>query len=63
MTEAPEDWRGSVDVEPEDYENEIEPPSGESMGWVDPLQFVDRGEVGGYSEIELPESPDELERY
>ena len=24
VTEAPEDWTGSVDVEPEDYENEVE---------------------------------------
>jgi hypothetical protein len=57
VTEAPEDWRGSVDVEPEDYENEIEAAPGESVAWADPLQFVDRGEVGGYSEMELPEAP------
>ena len=61
VTEAPEDWTGSVDVEPEDYENEIEAAPGEGR-WADPLQFVDRGEVGGFSEFELPDSPDELLR-
>ena len=63
LTEAPEDWTGSVDVEPEDYENEVESVPSESRLWADPLQYVDRGEISGYSEIELPESPDELERY
>jgi hypothetical protein len=63
LTEAPEDWTGSVDVEPEDYENEVESQPSESRLWGDRLQFVDRGEVSGYSEIELPEAPDELERY
>ena len=63
LTEAPEDWTGSVDVEPEDYENEVESVPSEMRLWADPLQYVDRGEVAGYSEIELPETPDELERY
>jgi hypothetical protein len=63
LTEAPEDWTGSVDVEPEDYENEVENQPTETRLWADPLQFVDRGEIAGYSEIELPETPDELERY
>ena len=63
LTEAPEDWTGSVDVEPEDYENEVENQPTETRLWADPLQFVDRGEISGYSEMELPESPDELERY
>ena len=63
LTEAPEDWTGSVDVEPEDYENEVENQPTETRLWADPLQNVDRGEISGYSEIELPESPDELERY
>ena len=63
VTEPPEDWTGSVDVEPEDYENEITSEPTNGKGWADPLQFVDRGEAGGFSEIELPESPDELERY
>ena len=61
VTEAPEDWTGSVDVEPEDYENEIEASPGEGR-WADQLQFVDRGEVGGFSEFELPDSTDELNR-
>jgi hypothetical protein len=60
-TEAPEDWTGSVDVEPEDTENEYEAEPGNSQPWADPLQFVDRGEAGGYSEMELPEA-DETER-
>ena len=63
LTEASEDWTGSVDVEPEDYENEVENQPTETRLWADPLQYVDRGEISGYSEIELPESPDELERY
>ena len=63
LTEAPEDWTGSVDVEPEDYENEVENQPTETRLWADPLQYVDRGEIAGYSEIELPETPDELERY
>ena len=62
VTEAPEDWTGSVDVEPEDYENEVEASPSEGHAWADPLQFVDRGEVGGYSELELPDTPDELGR-
>jgi hypothetical protein len=61
-TEPPEDWTGSLDVEPEDTENEYEAEPGNSQPWSDPLQFVDRGEAGGYSEIELPEA-DEGERY
>jgi len=62
-TEPPEDWTGSVDVEPEDTENEYEAEPGNGKAWADPLQFVDRGEAAGFSEMELPESPDELERY
>ena len=61
-TEAPEDWTGSVDVEPEDTENEYEAEPGNSKPWADPLQFVDRGEASGYSEIELPDA-DEADRY
>jgi len=61
--EAPEDWTGSVDVEPEDYENEVEVEPAHGNTWSDPLQYVDRGEASGYSEFEVPESPDELERY
>jgi hypothetical protein len=62
-TEAPEDWTGSVDVEPEDTENEYEAEPGGGEKWGDPLQFVDRGEVGGYSEVELSDSQEEGERF
>ena len=62
-TEASEDWTGSVDVEPEDTENEYEAEPSGSATWGDPLQFVDRGEVGGYSEVELSETQDDAERY
>ena len=62
-TEAPEDWTGSVDVEPEDTENEYEAEPGGKEKWGDPLQFVDRGEVSGYSEVELTEGHEEVERF
>jgi hypothetical protein len=63
-TEPPEDWTGSVDVEPEDTENEYEAEPNGRATWGDPLQFVDRGEASGYSEVELSESPqDEADRY
>jgi hypothetical protein len=62
VTEPPEDWTGSLDVEPEDTENEYEAEPSTSAPWSDPLQFVDRGEAGGYSEVELPEA-DDAERY
>jgi len=62
-TEAPEDWTGSVDVEPEDTENEYEAEPSGSAPWGDPLQSLDRGEVSGYSEVELSESQDEADRY
>ena len=58
--EAPEDWTGSLDVEPEDTENEYEAEPGNTKPWADPLQFVDRGEAGGYSEVD---AQDEAERY
>ena len=44
--QAPEDWTGSVDVEPEDYETD---PTAQSV-WVDPLESLDRAEASGYSE-------------
>jgi hypothetical protein len=53
--DAPEDWTGSLDVDPEDTENEYEAEPGSSKPWADPLQFVDRGEASGYSELELPD--------
>ena len=63
-TEPPEDWTGSVDVEPADTENEYEAEPNGKATWGDPLQFVDRGEVSGYSEVELSESQqDEADRY
>jgi hypothetical protein len=41
-TSAPEDWSGSVDMDPEDYigdeEGELPP------GWNDPLEFLDVAE-------------------
>ena len=49
--QAPEDWTGSVDVEPEDYE------AGEVSGntlWTDPLTSLDRSEASGYSEWPSP---------
>jgi len=59
--EPPEDWTGSVDVDPEDYENEFEAEPGGGNGRSDAMLYVDRGEVEGFSELELPES-DEGER-
>ena len=49
---APEDWSGSVDIEPEDFDNggeELNPPI-----WQDPLNFLDRTEALGYSEWPAP---------
>ena len=48
----PEDWTGSVDVDPEDTENEFDlaPGNGNS-----PFEAIDRGEADGYSELELPD--------
>jgi hypothetical protein len=46
--QAPEDWSGSVDVEPEDYEADREIPA--STSWSDPLTSLDRSEASGYSE-------------
>jgi hypothetical protein len=62
-TEPPEDWTGSVDVEPEDTENEYEAEPTARETWGDPLQSLDRGEVGGYSEVELSEPQDDADRY
>lgn len=47
--EAPEDWSGSVDVEPEDFENDRD-ASASSSTWADPLTSLDRAETSGYSE-------------
>lgn len=50
--QAPEDWTGSVDVEPEDYESDREITAAGS--WVDPLMSLDRSEASGYSEWPSP---------
>lgn len=51
--QAPEDWTGSVDVEPEDYESERE-ITATSSTWIDPLMSLDRSEASGYSEWPAP---------
>jgi hypothetical protein len=61
--EAPEDWTGSVDVDAEDTENEYEAEPTGNDKWGDPLQSLDRGEVGGYSELELSDFQDDGDRY
>jgi hypothetical protein len=48
----PEDWTGSVDVEPEDYESERELTA--AVAWTDPLMSLDRSEASGYSEWPAP---------
>jgi hypothetical protein len=50
--QPPEDWTGSVDVEPEDYETERE--LGVAAIWTDPLTSLDRSEASGYSEWPAP---------
>ena len=45
--EAPEDWTGSLDVDPEDHDDESEPSI--SPAWLG-TGHLDRDEVGGYSE-------------
>ena len=50
--QAPEDWTGSVDVEPEDYEGEREAMT--AAVWTDPLTSLDRSEASGYSEWPAP---------
>lgn len=50
--QPPEDWTGSVDVDPEDYESEREVTT--ASAWIDPLMSLDRSEASGYSEWPLP---------
>lgn len=50
--QAPEDWTGSVDVEPEDYDSEREITA--TGSWTDPLMSLDRSEASGYSEWPAP---------
>ena len=45
---APEDWSGSVDVEPEDLDSDRD--LNVSAVWTDPLTSLDRSEASGYSE-------------
>jgi hypothetical protein len=45
--EAPEDWTGSMDVDPEDHDEEVELRI--TPAWVGAGQ-LDRDEVSGYSE-------------
>jgi hypothetical protein len=56
--EPPEDWTGSVDVEPEDYENEFDTEPGVG-GNGSHLEVIDRGEADGFTEFELPDENDE----
>jgi hypothetical protein len=51
-TQPPEDWTGSVDVEPEDYESERDLSA--VPIWADPLMSLDRSEASGYSEWPAP---------
>jgi hypothetical protein len=52
-TTAPEDWTGSVDVEPEDNASEAD-ELGIHLTWTAPLEFLDRNETQGYSEWPAP---------
>ena len=49
---APEDWSGSVDVEPEDIESDRDISA--TAVWTDPLTSLDRAETSGYSEWPSP---------
>ena len=51
----PEDWTGSVDVEPEDTENEFDAAPG--VNGSSPFEAIDRGEADGFSELEMPDEP------
>lgn len=50
--QAPDDWTGPVDIEPEDYDSEREVHA--SSAWLDPLMSLDRSEASGYSEWPSP---------
>ena len=56
-TEPPEDWTGSLDVEPEDTENEFDAVPG--VNGSSPFEAIDRGEADGFSELEMPDEPQE----
>jgi hypothetical protein len=49
----PEDWSGSVDVEPEDIETSSDGDTVQ-VTWSDPLNYLDRTELQGYSEWPTP---------
>lgn len=53
QTQAPEDWTGSVDVEPEDYESERDISTTPAV-WTEALISLDRSEASGYSEWPAP---------
>jgi len=48
--DAPEDWTGSLDVDPEDHDEEVELKG--APEWLG-ASHLDRDEVGGYSEVPL----------
>jgi Family of unknown function (DUF6763) len=50
--DAPEDWSGSVDIEPEDFETERAATN--ATTWTDPLDYLDRSESSAYSEWPAP---------
>ena len=58
VAEQPEDWTGSVDVDPEDTENEFDAVPGNGSS---PFAALDRGEADGFSELELPDEPPEAQ--
>jgi hypothetical protein len=49
--DAPEDWRGSVDIDQEDYEIESDTP--QNAVWSAPSEYLDRSEASGYSEMSM----------
>jgi hypothetical protein len=53
----PEDWTGSVDVDPEDLENEFDTTPGTNGN--SPFEAIDRGEADGFSELDMPDDSQE----
>ena len=49
--------RARVDVEPEDTENEFDAAPG--VNGSSPFEAIDRGEADGFSELEMPDEPQE----
>ena len=47
-TDAPEDWTGSLDIDPEDHDNEVELST--APVWLG-SSHLDRDEVNGFSEV------------